>query len=111
MVTQDPTKQALDQQLERVGWGLFLIMIGGLAFLPSVPSGTWLVGVGLIMLGVNAARYANGIPMSNFTLVLGAIALLSGLGSMTGLNIPVWPLLLILIGTNIIVKSRLIQPQ
>lgn len=111
MVTQDPTKQALDQQLERVGWGLFLIMIGGLAFVPSVPSGIWLVGVGLIMLGINAARYANGIPMSNFTMVLGAIALLSGLGSMTGMSLPVWPLLVILIGANIIVKSGVLQAR
>jgi hypothetical protein len=51
----DQTKRALDKRFEWIGWGLFLIMLGGLALVPNhlVPQGTWLVGTGLIMLGLN----------------------------------------------------------
>jgi hypothetical protein len=44
-----------------------------------------------------------------FTLILGTIALLSGLGSVYGINIPVGPLLIILIGLAIVVRA--FQPR
>jgi hypothetical protein len=56
------------------------------------------------MLGLNVARYVNGIRMSNFTLVLGVLALLLGIRGMTGVDLPVFPVLLILIGADILVK-------
>ena len=102
-------KQELNKRLETVSWGLFLIMLGGLAFVRDVPEGTWLIGVGVIMLGLNAVRLLAGIRASWFTLVLGTIALLSGLGSVLGVDIPVGPLLIILIGLAIIVRA--LQPR
>lgn len=102
-------KQELNKRLETVSWGLFLIMLGGLAFAKDVPEGTWLIGVGVIMLGLNAVRILLGIRASWFTLVLGTIALLSGLSSVLGVDIPVGPLLIILIGLAIIVRA--FQPR
>jgi len=54
--------------------------LSGLWLLPdeTIPEGTWLIGVGVIMLGLNAARYMYGIKMSGFTVVLGIIALSIG---------------------------------
>ena len=104
MSTLDPAKKALDTTLERIGWGLFLIMLGGLGLIPGVPGGTWLIGTGLIMLGLNVARQVNGIPMHTFSLGLGVLALLLGITSLTGVNLPLFPLLLILIGANIVYK-------
>ena len=102
-------KLALNKRLETVGWAFFLIMIGGLALIPdsTLPEGIWLIGVGLIMLGLNAARYYYGIKMSGFTLFLGTLALLSGIGDMLGLDLPVFPILLILIGASIIIRPML----
>ena len=56
---QDPEKAALNKRLETAAWGLFLIMLGGFALVPdeTIPKGVWAIGVGLIMLGLNAARY------------------------------------------------------
>jgi hypothetical protein len=105
----DARKQALNKQLETVSWGLFLIMLGGFALLPAVPSGTWLIGVGIIMLGLNAVRLVAGIRASWFTVILGTIALLSGISEVLGVDIPVGPLLIILIGLAIIVRS--LQPR
>jgi len=105
----DARKQDLNRRLETVGWGLFLIMLGGFALLKDVPEGTWLIGAGLIMLGLNAVRLLAGIRASWFTLILGTIALLSGLGSVYGIEIPVGPLLIILIGLAIVVRA--FQPR
>lgn len=78
----DVEAATLNKRLEAIGWGLFLIMIGGLMLVPEqyVPEGLWLVGAGLIMLGLNAARYFYHLPLSWFTIVLGLIALASGIG-------------------------------
>jgi len=106
---EDARKKDLNHRLETVGWGLFLIMLGGFALVRGVPEGTWLIGAGLIMLGLNAVRLMVGIRASWFTLIIGTIALLSGLGSVYGIDIPVGPLLIILIGLAIVVRA--FQPR
>jgi hypothetical protein len=80
-------------------------MIGGLWLVPGVQPGVWLVGTGLIMLGLNAARHANGIRMSTFTLVLGTAAMVLGLVQMLGTEMPVLPILLIVIGASIVWRA------
>ena len=94
----------LGQQLERIGWALFLIMIGGLTLLPSgwVPEGTWLVGTGLIMVGMNVVRHLKGLRINGFTTVLGLAAIAAGFSSMAGLNLPVFPILLVAVGLQIL---------
>ena len=100
-----PARRELNHRLETVSWGLFLIMLGGFALIPSVPEETWLIGAGVIMLGLNAVRLLLGIRVSGFTVILGTVALLSGLGSVYGIRIPVGPLLIILVGLAIIVRA------
>ena len=99
-------KKELNKRLESVSWGLFLVMLGGIWLVPGnvIPEGTWLIGAGLIMLGLNTARYYNHIPMSNGTIFLGVIALLVGFGDFLKLNLPVFPILLILIGLSFLVR-------
>ncbi len=101
----DPRKAELNGRLEGISWGLFLIMLGGFALVRGVPEGTWLLGAGLIMLGLNGVRLMVGIRVSWFTIILGTIALLSGLGSVLGSQIPVGPILIILIGLAVIVRA------
>ncbi len=102
---QDTEKSALDKRIEAIGWGLFLIMIGGIWLIPDeqVPQSTWLIGAGLIMLGINGVRRRNGIKMSGFTIILGILALFAGLGGLFGVK-PIVAILLILIGASIILK-------
>jgi hypothetical protein len=102
---QHSGRPSLDRRLEGIGWALFLIMLGGLGLIQSVPEGTWLVGTGLIMLGLNVARHVNGMRINHFTVVLGIMALLLGLAQLTGLPLPVLPVLLILIGADILIKT------
>ena len=102
-------QEAVNKRLESIAWALFLIMIGGLWLVPdaTLPEGVWSIGVGLIMLGLNAARWRSNIPMSNFTLIVGSLALLTGIGDMAGIDLPVFALILIFIGASMIVKPML----
>jgi hypothetical protein len=102
--SQETKEKELEKRLETLGWALFLIMTGGLFLIPShlVPPDTWLIGVGLIMLGLNAYRYSRGLKVNNFTVFLGVLALGFGLSSFLYVNIPIIPLLLIFLGAKII---------
>jgi hypothetical protein len=108
---QDSAKSDLNQRFEAIGWALFLIMLGGIGLVPDalVPEGTWLVGVGLIMLGLNLARYLSNIPMSSGTLFFGSLALIAGIASVLGANLPIFPIALILLGLSAVSKAFFVQ--
>jgi hypothetical protein len=103
---QGDDNAALNKRLEAMGWGLFLIMLGGFALVPNemVPKGLWSIGIGVIMLGLNAARYLLHIKMSGFTTVLGIIALISGGLELLGRNNLGGAILLIILGLYLLVK-------
>jgi len=103
---KDPEKAALNKRLETVAWGFFLIMLGGFAFVPdeTVPKGLWSLGVGLIMLGLNAARYFYKIRMSGFTTFLGILALLGGIAELAGYSSLEGAFLLLIIGAYLLLK-------
>jgi hypothetical protein len=103
---QDPEKVALNKRLEGVAWGLFLVMLGGFALIPdeTIPDGVWSIGVGLIMLGLNAARYFNQIKMSGFTTILGILSLVGGIAELVGFTSLNGALLLIILGAYLIFK-------
>lgn len=102
----DPEKAALNKRLETAFWGLFLIMLGGQWLLhdANLPRGTWDVGVGVILIGLNVARYFNGLRMSGFTTFLGILALVGGLGQMIFKFDLGGALLLIVLGGYLIIK-------
>ncbi len=102
----DPEKAALNKRLETAFWGLFLIMLGGQFLLKdaNLPEGIWDVGMGLIFLGLNAARYFNGLKMSGFTTFLGILALVGGLAQMLFKFDLGGALLLIVLGAYLILK-------
>ena len=97
-------KRALNKRLESAAWGLFLVMLGLLWLVPEemVPQDAWLLGAGLILLGLNAIRYVKGIRPSGFTVFLGVIGVLLGIGGLLGVELPVFPIVIILIGLNLV---------
>jgi hypothetical protein len=92
------------KRLDEVGWGIFLIMIGVIWLVPSVPQGTWLIGTGVLLLLLNAVRYRSGAGWSGFSTTLGAIALVAGLGELTGTRLPLFALCLVAIGVSLVLK-------
>jgi hypothetical protein len=99
-------KAQLNKALERMGWGAFLIMLGGFALVPDdvAPKGLWSIGLGVIWLGLNAARYNKGIRMSGFTTFLGLVCLVSGLLELIGLEEVGGAIFLIALGTFVIAR-------
>jgi len=103
---QDPEKAVLNKRLETMGWGCFLVLLGGFMFVPEeiVKGGWWSIGVGLIMLGLNAARYFNGLRMSGFTTFLGIISVIGGVLDLVGMEGIDGAILLIALGGYLILK-------
>jgi len=108
-VDQNARKAALNKRLEGFGWGVLLITIGTIWLVPEkqIPQGSWLIAAGLIMLGLNAIRYFNGIKMSGFSLVVGILALFAGVGAFFSLNLPLLAIALIVVGACMLLKSLL----
>ena len=102
----DPQKAALNKTLETAAWGCFLILLGGFMFVPHsyVKDGWWSIGVGVIMLGLNAARYLKQIKMSGFTTVLGIIAVIGGVVQLFGVKNVEGAFLIIILGSYLILK-------
>jgi len=101
--TKSKKKKELEK-LEKIGWGLFLVMLGAILLFPDsvVPEGTFMFGVGIILLGLNLAKYAKGFSVNGFTIFLGIVALVAGLSSLFGRPVDIFPLILILWGVSII---------
>ena len=103
--------QTLSRNFEAIAWGALLIWWGITELIPSLPEGTGLIGFGLILLGVNAARSRNGIPVSGFSTTIGILALVWGGLELMGVvlslpfEIPIFAILLIVLGVIILVTG------
>jgi hypothetical protein len=107
----DEQQRALNRRYETAAWGAFFIWWGITTLFSFLPEGVGTVGIGLILLGLNAARYTNKIPTSGFTIALGVIALVIGgfelLRTILRLpfEMPFFPLLLIVLGVIVLVRA------
>ena len=96
--------RTLNRNLEMVAWGAFFVWWGLTELFPSLPEGIGAIGIGLILLGLNAARSLNGIPTGGFTTVLGILALVLGVLDFSrgilhlSFELPVFGILLIVLG-------------
>src|SRR6266571_4175674 len=104
---QQSERRELDHQIARAAWALLFIILGSIGLLPGVSHGTWLVGTGLILMGAQAVRFLNHIPIRTFSLVLGIAAVAFGVAAFVGTDLPVLPIVLILIGASILLPARL----
>jgi Ca2+/Na+ antiporter len=109
-MTEEAIK-TLDKRYEAVGWSLWLVWIGVTSIIPSLPDGTGMIGTGLLLLGLNVARYRRHIPISDFSLILGVLALLDGgvnlLHDLMAFHIELefFPVLMVIIGTIMMVRA------
>jgi len=103
--TRDTT--ALNSRLDGIAWGLFLVMAGGFLLVPDnqLPNGIWPIGIGAIMLGLNAVRLALGVPISWVTVVLGTLAIIAGVSDYAGADIEIGAVVLIILGAALVVKA------
>lgn len=100
-------REELNQRFQSVAWAIFLIMSGVLWLLPSwlLPDGLWMLGTGFVLLGLNVARALHDIETSGFTVTLGLLALIGGLGNLMSVSLPIVPALLIGAGALMIWRA------
>ena len=104
----DPSgKRRQAKRFEEIALALVLIMTGALWLAPKAmfPEGTWLAGVGLIVLGLNAARRVCGLKTSGFGIIVGLIAFAAGIGRIVGQELPLIPILLIVLGVGLVIRA------
>jgi len=98
-----------NRNIDALAWGALFIW-WGLTLLIQFPAGVGLIGVGLILLAANAARYFQGMRVSGFTTAIGVLALVWGglelAGTVLPFQLPVFPILLIVLGLMILFGSR-----
>ncbi len=95
------------KRLDEIAMALVLIMTGGLWLAPKAmfPEGAWLVGAGLIVLGLNVAKRILGVKTSGFGIIVGLVAFSAGIGRIIGQELPLIPILLIILGVGLVVRA------
>jgi len=107
----EESQRTLNQKYVTIAWGAFFIWWGITTLFQFLPDGTSTIGIGLILLGLNAARYYSKIPTSGFTITLGVIALVLGGFELAQTvlrlpyELPVFAVLLIVLGIALLARE------
>jgi hypothetical protein len=102
--------QSQKRDYESIAWGAIFIWWGITELIPTLPIGLGMLGVGLILLGLNAARAHGGLQTSFFSTALGILAVvwggleLAGLVLKLPLELPIFAILLIVLGGMILAR-------
>lgn len=97
-----------NRNFEAIAWGVLFVWWGITELVKFLPAGAGLIGIGLILLGLNAARYLNGITINGFTTTIGILALVWGGLELAGavlslpFELPVFAILLIVLGVIVL---------
>lgn len=101
----------LNRSLDAMAWGAFFVWWGVTELFRFLPEGVGALGLGVILLGLNAARSLNGIPISSLTTTLGLLALVLGglelAASVLSLpfELPIFAILLIAFGLIVLARE------
>ncbi len=93
-----------NRDFEAIAWGALFIWWGITELVQALPEGIGLVGIGLILICLNIARWLNGITISAFSSTIGVLALVWGGMELAGallslpFEMPVFAILLITLG-------------
>ncbi|MFN8521652.1 MAG: hypothetical protein U0821_00910 [Chloroflexota bacterium] len=107
----DTATGGMHNRLEAAGWGLFFIWLA-IAFLLDIGWGAALLGVGVIILGVQVARMYLRLHIEWFWLVLGLFSTVWGLASTLGVRLSdvpwsdyVLPALFVALGARMLARA------
>jgi hypothetical protein len=112
-VVEEPKKtetQKFADKLSTVGWSLFLIWVG-IALLMKLNATIVLLGIGVITLLVQGARKCFNLKLEGFWVVIGLLFVIGSLWEIYKPNLPLVPIVLIVLGVALLVSviRRLMQ--
>lgn len=105
--TTYPIRHELESRIDSVGWGLFFVMSGAMLLVPGLPDGSWLTGVGALLIALSALRAMLGLPVSTFGVIVASVLVVTGVGVIAGVAVPWFALLLVLCGVALIVGETI----
>lgn len=103
---QKVPKSDLARKLDAVGWGLFLIWIG-VVLLARAEASLALLGIGVIIVGVQMARVFLKLNPEGFWLVVGLLFVVGGIWQLLDAKLPLVPILLIVAGLALLLTRFL----
>lgn len=92
------------RQLGAVAWAVFFIWVG-IAMLTDMPWGWSLLGVGILTLASQLARWQMDMRVEGFWVACGVVFLAAGLWTLLKLSWPLAPILIILFGAALLAKA------
>ena len=102
----------LNKRFVTIAWGALILWLGILMIIPGNQSPIFVLGAGIILLGLNLARVLCRIPMSAFSITLGSLSI--GLGllatfrsvlNISPFELPFLPTLLIILGLYVLIPG------
>jgi len=106
---EDTRKFTFD--LETIAWGALFILWGIMEMFKFLPDGTGALGIGLILISLNATRSWTGQSTSGFTTTIGILALLLGALELArpllhlSFELPIFALLLFALGLLTLMRA------
>ena len=96
-------RSKLTRKLEAIGWGLFFIWMGAALF-AHLGWGAGLLGVGIITLGVQAARKHFELKLEGFWVAVGFLFVVGGICKLFNVHLGLVPILCIVAGIALLVS-------
>ena len=100
-----------NQNYGQLAWGAIFVWWGITEMFNFLPKGTGALGLGLILIGLNAVRSLKGVPTNGFSVTVGILALVLGVLELAGFflalpfEIPVFAVLLIVLGLIVLARG------
>lgn len=94
----------LTRKVDAAQWALFFVWIG-IALLARAGLGVSMLGVGLIIIGGLAARRHFGLKTEAVWIVVGVLFVVGGLWGVSGMTVPLGPILLVVAGVAILIAE------
>lgn len=98
------------QRLDAVAWGLFFLWVG-IALLTNLNWGIGLLGVGVIVLGGQAARKYVHLTLEAFWLVVGVLFVMGGIWELLSVRVGIIPVVCIAAGVLLLVSALRGKPR
>ncbi len=101
-----PEKNDTARRLGSVAWAVFFIWVG-IAMLGNFPWGWFLLGVGVLILPVQFARWLMAMSVEGFWVACATVFVAGGLWTLLNLPWQLAPILLILLGVALLAKAAI----
>lgn len=97
-------RRSRESTLDTVGWALFFIWVGA-SWLAGLQFGYMLLGIGIVTLALQGARYLLHVGVEAFWVLVGCGFFVAGYWELWDVGIPLAPIVLIVAGISLLASK------